>query len=281
MKTKSDYEQALLSISTIDASPRILATASEVIQDPDASMEDVENVLKADVAITADVMRLANSAFYGFTEKTSNFSTAAGRIGLSEVQRLIGVCVARKSTQANLSVYGIQGEDLWADSLSTAILMEILAGYMIEDAQDAYTIGLLHSLGKVGINTVLEQSKHPTPRTTDCNLVTWEIETVGFDFGYAGALMLEKWDFPKKITQPIKMQNGLNDTEEMPPLAHALYFCNQLFDNIDYGFKNRFWEPDEYQVEFLRAINLDDELLADVLEKAEESFKTIQRVFSD
>lgn len=216
-------EQIVEGIVNLPPTPRILPKLQKLLRDPDSSIHDIISLVKVDAPMTAQIVRLSNSAYYHTGEPVQSLEEAVNRLGFREVYRVTSVAAAHQVMGEALPLYNMGKGELLEGSVSTAILMvEIGSRARRMDLDAAYTTGLLHSIGKVVINQYflkhgLELYGNANGETID---MMWERRLLGFDHAAAGAAILEKWKFPEEIVVPVQWQ-----LEPMKAPSHQSWAC--------------------------------------------------------
>lgn len=207
-KTPAAYRGAIRKIQRLYSIPEVLSKALRLVKEPDVNIESIGKLVSQDAALVADVIRLSNSAIYSRGESCVDLQLALQRLGLDEVVRVIELSMSKHIFGKGLTHYGFTAGQYWRTSVLAAVLMEHFAFVHGIDAPEAYTIGILHALGRVLINEVLEEEKSTLPWDRKGSLENWEVSRVGFTQAEAGALLLREWSFPKAIVTPIENQLG-------------------------------------------------------------------------
>lgn len=219
-------EQIVEGIVNLPPTPRILPKLQKLLRDPDSSIHDIISLVKVDAPMTAQIVRLSNSAYYNTGERVQSLEEAVNRLGFREVYRVTSVAAAHQVMGEALPLYNMGKGELLEGCVSTAVLMvEIGSRARRMDLDAAYTTGLLHSIGKVIINQYflkhgLELYGNTSGETID---MMWERKLLGFDHAAAGAAILEKWKFPEEILVPVRCQ-----LEPLTAPAHKAWTC-QLY----------------------------------------------------
>jgi HD-like signal output (HDOD) protein len=235
---KTAYEEALNKVEKLYSSPLILSQAASLIQKPEIQIEDVVKLINADAALTADIIKMSNSPTYSFGERVGNLSGAIKRIGFGRVTRIIGLSVLKKMSQSDLSHYKIAQNDFWEESISMAIIMEMLGVYGGLNPSDTYTMGLLHNIGKIVLNQIMEDNGLDVFWDGSKSVDEWEKEVIGFTYPYAGAMLLKRWRFPETTCHPILYQLH-SPKEKVPWKMHTcIYFGKQIIGIAGKGFRN-------------------------------------------
>src|SRR4051812_42219647 len=117
MATSFPRETLLHVVKTLPAAPQILARLGNLLLDANSELDDISSLLKRDAALTARVIRIANSAAYNTGRPYGSLEEALARVGFSEVYRLTGFAAAAQMSDQNLPLYGITGAQLRENSL--------------------------------------------------------------------------------------------------------------------------------------------------------------------
>ena len=105
---------------------------------------------------------------------------------------MVNLSLARQLFARDLYSYGISAYYYWSDSIAAALLMEGLAKHLGLDAEDAYTLGILHAIGRILINRVVEEKGFSIYWDGRQPIEDWERGAVGVNFTEAGAMLLER-----------------------------------------------------------------------------------------
>ena len=167
----------------------------------DADAKQVEQVLNQDAALAAQVLRVANSPFYGGLSKISTISAAAQRLGMRQVVNIAMLTAQRAAHATSDPVVKFFMKCLWQHSVGCAIGAKWLAEHANcrEHANEAFMAGLLHDVGSLLLLRVLEslrgsQSKQPMPES----LILEVINSLHAD---QGAKLIRHWGLPESYAQ--------------------------------------------------------------------------------
>jgi len=200
-------EQIVEGVVSLPPTPRILPKLQKLLRNPDSGIHDIISLLKVDAPMTAQIVRLSNSAYYNTGDPVQSLEEAVNRLGFREVYRVTNVAAAKQVMGEALPLYNMGKGELLESSVSCAVLMvEIGSRARRVDLDGAYTLGLLHSIGKVIINQYflkhgLELYGNASGDNVD---IMWERKLIGFDHAEVGAAILKKWNFPDEIIVPVQ-----------------------------------------------------------------------------
>lgn len=231
MKTSQELLRcAITRIEKLSSAPAILARAMIVLRDPHSDIESIAKLVGADPSLTADLIRCANSVFYGNGEPLQTLGAAVQRIGSTETIRLLQLAVTRVLSKRHLCCYGISAEDFWAESLFNGLFMRNLASASgLADADQAYTVGLLRFIGRLAIDQAIDDLGGGLFWSRTGSISDWELQSVGFGQAEAGAILLGKWKFSEDMIQAIGGQTEPAQLTTPSWLANALYFSSRIF----------------------------------------------------
>lgn len=277
-----DLEVLIQNKVKLPPTPQILPKLQAVLRKPDCSVFDIISVVKVDASLTAQLLRISNSAYYSATTPCENLEEAVGRLGIQETYRVVSMAVANQSLGNDLIVYNLNKGQLLEDSLVAAIIMmEVSSQKAHLNADTAYTIGLLHGLGKILINQYLLANPHPDydPHFDGPLDLANEKTLLGFTFMEAGAALLKNWQFPAEIYEPILHQYSPLQSPTAQPLAclltmalSALYIVREEEKNHQFAYQG---EPS-----IMQGVPIDNAGFSECIENARGTFEDIRNLLS-
>ena len=222
-------------VKTLPAAPRILSQLCEMLLDMTSDMDDFARLLKRDLAMTARLIRISNSALYNSGHPHTSIEEALACVGFMEVYRLTGFAAAAQLADQHLPFYGVTGEQLRRNALVTALLMEALAPTAQVDRRLAYTAGLLRSTGKIAFDRLARGlGQRPVLSGPDGDgLVLREMDFAGFSNADAAAVILGDWRFPTVIVEAIRDQYLIG--QQSSPLAPLLNIAAAAAERAGHG----------------------------------------------
>jgi HD-like signal output (HDOD) protein len=228
MLNADDFKRAILAIDTLGATPAVLVKVAELTNDPNSDIETICALLRDDGPLAAEIIRLSNSPYYAPATFHSNLNAAINYIGLREVTRVVNLSLSRQLFARDLPSYGVSAFDYWSDSVAAALLAEALAKHAGLNPQDAFTLGILHAIGRVLINRVIDEQGFAIFWDGHQPIEEWERSAVGFDFAEAGAMLLKHWHFPSATCDVIRWQLNPDKVNQQVSLLGGLQFTIRL-----------------------------------------------------
>jgi putative nucleotidyltransferase with HDIG domain len=183
--------------------PRIAVRILKLFEDDSLSTYQLAKAISLDPILAAYILKISNSAFYGFKTKIKNLSDAIALIGFEEVRKIV-VMVSMKNAFSTSDEYD---KILWEHSLAVGVACSELNRILkITNEGEAYIMGLLHDIGKVvfkkskdsNYNSILEKAYN-----SDIAYKTLEEEEYGYNHADVGAYLLETWNFDQEIIDAV------------------------------------------------------------------------------
>ena len=193
----------LRTLDSLPAMPHIVIKARQMIQNPQANYKEFERALEADQAIAARVLRLANSAYYGMSGTVSSIQRASVILGYKTIGELVFMTGTSDFLDKELKGYGMETGAMWRHSMAVAFgARKIAVKKKVRLADDAFTAGLIHDVGKLILNTYILDRKRTFEKYTKEDhhtLIGAENKLLGLNHAEIAAKVCEKWNFPESI----------------------------------------------------------------------------------
>lgn len=173
-----------------------------LLLDPDTDLEEILKLIRLDPALTFHVVRMSNSVLFGMRDPTDSLDVAVGRVGLSEVFRLVGLAATRQLCQRDLPTYRLTATRLWENAIATAAAAELLAQRAGRDAGLAYTAGLLRTVGRVILDGAGGGEIYPGEAEWP-SVAEWEKKIFGITSSEVTAILLNHWRFPAELVDAV------------------------------------------------------------------------------
>jgi putative nucleotidyltransferase with HDIG domain len=237
--------------------PEVALSVMRKIQDPDSSAQDIVNIIERDASMTARVLNMANSAFYGMSRRVDSLKMAVVVLGLHQCASIVmGISVFR-GFAAQISTNRNFYYDLWRHLISTAHVAGLLSErFRLEDPAMVYTGGLLHDIGKIVYCIKVPEKYHRVLlycREESRSLAEMEQREFHVTHDVLGGSLAAQWDFPPSIVNVLNNHHSLNgeldSITEVAAIALANCFCRQEdlgdggnYENADF-FTDNAWAP--------------------------------------
>ena len=211
--------------------PVVVARIMETVNNPDASVEELNKLIAMDQGLASKVLRIVNSAYYGFPKRISTLSHAVVILGFNTVRNLVlGVSAFGLLSQKSMP-YGLNRTQFWEHSIATGIGGSILAKKRLPKirtaGEEAFIGGLLHDVGALFLD-----SYFPVQYAVAMAFAAREGKTardaeamvLGIEHATVGRRIAEHWNFPQHLVtivgghhEPMRHQ----ETSELVCIIHA------------------------------------------------------------
>lgn len=225
---KLDQERILRLADSLSVSGQVMARVNRMLRSPVLSIDDLAKEMRIDPALSAHVVRIANSPYYQLGTEAKSLEEALQRVGVGEVVRLMNTAALQNFIPGQLRHYGLSGKLFFEAALFSALCSQQLATHAGLDGKVAYLAGLMRPLGVLifeqhgvaGAHAVQGDAFAAIPSLAD-----WEREAFGFTHAEASALVLRHWNFPAQTVRAVE-QYDLDGSEDL--LGTVLYGAGAL-----------------------------------------------------
>lgn len=242
-------------VGTLPPLPDTAVKLMEVINDPSSSVDEIVEVIRYDQAVTADVLKLCNSAYFGLSRNITSLNEAMLRLGTVKVLQLV-MSVHTSSILANEQRgYGLDPGVLWRHSVAVALAASIVAQKInLTNVNLVFTGGLLHDIGKVVLNEYVAEEFGKIlglVKENRLSFVEAEHQVLGYSHQEIGGKIARMWKLPDPIVRCIRYHHDPGDLETPDPLIDAVYLANCvcLMLGIGLGEDGLYYRADETVLE--------------------------------
>ncbi len=194
--------------------PAIALNILATVKKDETTYEDLAKIIKADPALTARTLKIANSSLYGLTKKIESLQQATALLGPKTVQN-IALSFAIFDTFQDTHQGEFDLEHFWKRAISTAVSAELLAKYTRQNHQDIFVTALLQDIGILilflsapeAFAKMLDEKRVHGKTTLEA-----EKQTFGFNHPETGAYLLEEWNLPDSIHGPIRFHHSSDNS---------------------------------------------------------------------
>ncbi len=238
-------------VNDLQPLPEVATRVMQLAESTEFSAGDLAAVVSSDQALTAKLLRLANSAYYGFSRRIATVRDAVVLLGFREVRALamaasvMDLFSTRHRGPFNLDLF-------WGHSVAAALVAESLAketGYAAPE--ESYTAGILHDVGKLILNQYMPQEYAAVVEIAlgqGLPIHQAEQRTLGFTHAAVGAKLAERWRFPPQLTAAVGDHHRANISRERSPLTYVVARANAMCH--EYGLWAGFEYDDAPEVRF-------------------------------
>lgn len=260
-----------LDIDSLPTLPVIAGQVMDCLNEPNSSIQDVADVILRDQSMSVKILKLVNSAFYGFPKRIGTLSHAISILGFETVRGLVlGISI--------LDTFRVREFDLvrfWGHSIRTASLTSYLATCLNYPRRDeAFTVGLIHDVGKLVFMLKAPEAYREVILQGDINPCAQELSLLQMDHAFAGAQVARSWNFPSTYVQAIESHHERPHLPlDLPSLKEMVYLANL----IDHHFEGH--EMAEEDLHLMNELDLTleqmDEYLASIRQEVQDFLRIL------
>lgn len=203
-------EPMIATLERIPPLPAIVLDLMQSLDDENANIAQLARKIGLDPPLTARVLRVVNSPFYGMQGQISSVQEAVMVLGFSNIRSL-----AMAASLSARYVFTAKGDfdapGLWEHSFSAALCCRLLSRQLRLSAETAFTAGLLHDIGRIGLLMIEDKRIDEIFRTRaekGVTLLNAEREVLGYDHAQLGARLLERWRLPAAVVQAVERHHS-------------------------------------------------------------------------
>jgi putative nucleotidyltransferase with HDIG domain len=211
--------------------PAVALQLMSLLDDTDAPIKKIVGLLRVDPALSAEILRVANSALYGLSRRIDNISHAVVVLGTEVVKRLALTVALGRFSRSFMRIHGLRV--CWDHSVACALIAEELAQAMNQPKDRAYTAGLLHDIGRLALLTcypVEYNNLFVVARENDFDELECEWELFDVDHCTAGSWLARHWNLPEDFVEVISLHHGAEpvDASLLSIVTAAHHVANRI-----------------------------------------------------
>ncbi len=233
-----DMKKVIDEIIELPTLPEVVTTLIQLIEDPNSSANDLNEVLISDAALSAKILKMVNSPFYGLREPVSSLKQAIVILGFRTIRSM-----AVSSSVIDLfdvfEMDGFSQEEFWVHSIGVAYASQLIVQFLSTTGDIAFVCGLLHDIGKLIMNQYARNEfKEILLCAKENNLSFYDAEVkIGVDLNHAeiGYILAEKWNLPQNVRNVIADHHKFPSASHDPVLVSAIQLANHVCEYLKLG----------------------------------------------
>ena len=237
---RAEFKKVLREIKNLPTLPGIVAKLGKMAENPDTTTEQMGRVISKDHILASKLLKLVNSAFYGFPQRISSLNSAIILLGFNVIKSLI-------ISASIFEVMEAQDVELWEHSLGCAVVCNVLARHLgVKDPEEISTAGLIHDIGKVAIKMELPREYQKITELSQEKKISRleaEREVLGLDHAEVGSWLAKSWNLPNKLVEPIACHHDPHLAREEQQASAIVHFANIMIRGLGYGHAGDIWVP--------------------------------------
>ncbi len=279
----ADLQKIIARIDDLPTLPRTVLRITELVNDPKSSAKDLARIITDDQVLTARLLKLVNSSFYGFPQRISTVTNAIVLLGFDAIRSLLLTTsvfdlFAGRNKKSNQDL-----EKFWDHSLGCAVGAKVIGNHLRHDKiEELFVSGLLHDIGKiVEMLFLTDEFMRIVAIVNKQNtlMITAEHQVLGYSHAEIGKLLAGKWNLPVKLEQVIAHHHQPAAAGSFVMEASIVHLADILCRalNMGYGGDNKMPPLDKFAWESLR---IRTDALESIMETMQDEYRDISRFIS-
>jgi putative nucleotidyltransferase with HDIG domain len=225
-------------IEEIPTLPTIVFELNKYLQDPDTSIKTICDTIEKDQAIALKILKLVNSAFYGFKSKISDVRNAIVLLGYNAVRNAIVSLSVINTFSKRAALMDFDISQFWKHSLAVAVTSKNIAQLSKKESPDnCFVGGLLHDVGKVILAQYfpdLFEKVWTTLQNEHLSFFEAEQKELPIDHAKIGAHLASKWQLPEGLVEAIRLHHEFQPQSKNANFVLNVYLANIIVNSYDY-----------------------------------------------
>lgn len=233
---ETKLNQILSKVKAFPTMPEAGAKMLSLLQEPETEISDIEEILRYDPGLTANILKLANSAYFGIPSKIGSLKQAVIVLGFKRLKQLVVASCVSAVMDKSVAGYDLPSGNLWRHSIAVSIAAEAL----VKDkkrkiSQDVFTPALLHDVGKLVLGTFVKEELEAIESIAAKGVpfVVAENMILGTDHAEIGAQILTHWNFPKEVIHAVRWHHDPDSPKTVTIQMDIVYLANLLCQTGD------------------------------------------------
>ena len=225
-------------LSSFPSMPGAAVKLLALIDDPDLNVSQIEKILRQDPGLTANLLRLANSAYFGIPSKVGSVRQAVLLLGLKRlIQMVIASCVSALMDKP-VPGYDLSPGELWRHSIAVTVAAEGLVKELnIDAAEEIFTAALLHDVGKLVLGDFVRDDFKEIENLLAQGISFEKAENLvlGTNHAKLGAEILRRWSLPSELVNAVRWHHDPAAAEQVDAMLDIVHVANVLCLMIGVG----------------------------------------------
>ena len=226
----------LARVKSFPTMPGAGAKMLALLEEPDTAASEIEEILRYDPGLTANVLKLANSAYFGIPSKIGSLKQAVILLGLKRLLQLVVASCVSAVMDKSVAGYELPPGDLWRHSVAVSIAAEALAKKKKRvGSEDVFTPALLHDVGKLVLGAFVKEELEEIQSIASKGIpfVVAENMILGTDHAEIGARILAHWNLPSDVINAVRWHHEPDSPDASNLQMDVVYLANLLCQTPD------------------------------------------------
>ncbi len=272
----------LRQIRNVPSLPSVVIRIRQYLNDPDVNFDALAKVIEHDPGLTANILQLANSAYFGWSRRIKTVKEAITRLGTNRIFQMVLCMSVAPLVRKPIKGYDMEADALWEHSFATAVTAEKMVQLLkLRGREEAFTAGLLHDMGKVVLGTFIEVDDQPIKELVATQGMTFdeaERRVVGMDHAEVAGELLSSWNLPSEVVAAARWHHAPEQAEEHQQAVDLIHLADALAMRAGWGggVDMGLYRVDDAAV---MRMGLTADLAAEITAKVEPEFQELRDLY--
>jgi len=235
---KLDLRKLIEQLPQISSLPTIFYQINQAVEDPECSFVEIGEIISGDPALSARLLRIVNSSFFGFPSKIETITHAVTIVGMAQLNDLaLATTVVNQFKGIPKKLLNM--EKFWFHSVATGLAARIIAVYRREPNADRfYLMGMLHDLGRLVLLLNLpDQMQKVVDRYEKGEGLFHDVENevMGADHADVAGMLLEVWRLPDMLQEAVAFHHAPSQSPRYPTAAAIVHVADIIAHGMELG----------------------------------------------
>jgi HD-like signal output (HDOD) protein len=260
--------------------PTIFYQINEAVENPESSFSEIAEIIGKDSALTARLLKIVNSSYFGFSAKVETITHAITIVGMIQLRDL-ALATAIINSFKGIPKGTVNMQSFWEHSIAAGLAGRVIGVY-IKDANPErfYVLGLLHDLGRLLSYLALpEDMSRVLIKYSHGGLMhEAEKDVLGWDHAEAGGRLLKKWNLPDGLVEGVLHHHNPSQATRFPLEAAVTHVSDIIAQTMELGNSGeRYVAPMDNSA--WKMLGLPENFLSTVLEQVDRQVSDAIKVF--
>lgn len=222
----------ILRLNELPRIQKVLQELLDMVNQDEVSFEQISEKIAMDQVLSARLLRMANSAYFGGSKTISSVNDALLRVGTGPVKTLV---VASVLSSAFPKIKTLDMNRYWEDTFEVSVISSKLASASGLDENEVFTAGLLHNIGELMIHTLVPEEAEEITRRVEkgADPIATQEEILDISAPSLGAKLARAWKFPDEMIDAIEHYNEPREADISPTLATTIHLARAIHQDWD------------------------------------------------
>jgi len=274
----SRLDEIMEKVDKLPPFSNVVGRAAALFSNPEIEPEEIVDVIKFEPAITANVLKICNSAYYGLMRKVSSLKEAATYLGTEELLKIALANGMAEVLKDDIKGYDLKEGELFKHSIGCAIASQLLSKKLfVQNPNILFTGSLLHDIGKLILSEFVNEEYNNIHRMVvekQCSFIEAEREILNTDHAEIGGFLADEWKFPEELKAIIKYHHepakGPESQQQNIEIVHVSdLLC--LMSGIGIGSDGMAYRASLQQINIIKLIDSSlESLICDLITELEK-----------